>query len=574
LTTAGGDRLLLRIARHGGGWLALLGTASLAGAGAQVLLPAAIGRTLDAALREGADTTATHGGAGQWLVYSGLLVAVIVVSAAAVALATGMAGATATAWLRRLLAGHVLGCGHGLLGGFSAGDVVSRIVGGTADAGAAPGSAVLALTAVIPPAGSVVALGLIDPWLVVAFAAGFPMLTVVLRRLVRDSASVSISYQAALGAISGRLLDALAGARTIAAAGTEAAERDRVLVPLPELRAAGDASWLIQGRAAAQGAIIVPALQVIVLAVAGVELARHRITPGDMLAASQYAVLAVGVGASIGQLTRLGRARAGARRAAELLAWPRRQYGSSQLAKAPFATAPGELQFSHVTVSDQLRDLTMTIPGGAAVAIVGRSGSGKSTLAGLAGRLLDPDEGDVELDGCALPWLTRRALRTAVGYAFERPVLFGDTVGDAVGFGVVTPAEDAIQAALRASQAAGFVARLPDGAASRLRHTPMSGGEVQRLGLARAFAHAHDARLLILDDATSSLDTATEMLVSRALTEQLADRTRLIVAHRASTAARADLVAWLDDGTLRAFAPHSELWDDPGYRALFGAGQC
>jgi ATP-binding cassette subfamily B protein len=227
LTTAGGDRLLLRIARHGGGWLALLGTASLAGAGAQVLLPAAIGRTLDAALREGGSTTATHGGAGRWLVYSGLLVAVIVVSAAAVALATGMAGAAATAWLRRLLAGHVLGCGHGLLGGaatghhggltannrsgltannrggFSAGDVVSRIVGGTADAGAAPGSAVLALTAVIPPAGSVVALGLIDPWLVVAFAAGFPMLTVVLRRLVRDSASVSISYQAALGAISG-----------------------------------------------------------------------------------------------------------------------------------------------------------------------------------------------------------------------------------------------------------------------------------------------------------------------------------------------------------------------------------
>jgi ATP-binding cassette, subfamily B, bacterial len=573
MTTADGDRLLLHIARHGGGWLALLGVASLAGAVAQVLLPAAIGRALDTALLSASTSSAStssasavHGGTGQWLVYSCLLVAAIVVSAAAVALATGMASATATAWLRRLLAGHVLGCGPGLLDGFSAGDVVSRVVGGTVDAGAAPASAVLAVTAVIPPIGSVVALGLIDPWLVVAFAAGFPALAVVLRRLVRDSASVGTSYQAALGAIAGRLLDALAGARTIASAGTATAEHRRVLAPLADLRAAGDESWLVQGRAAGQGMIIVPALQVIVLAVAGIELARHRITPGELVAASQYAVLAVGVGASIGQLSRLGRARGGARRGADLLAWPRRPYGSSQP-----GPARGELRLTNVTVGDQLRDLTMTIPGGAAVAVVGRSGAGKSTLAALAGRLLDPDEGEVELDGSPLPWLTRKALRTAVVYAFERPALFGDTVADTVAFGAITSGNEKIQAALEASQAARFVARLPDGAATPLRHAPMSGGEVQRLGLARAFAHAHDARLLILDDATSSLDTATEMLVSRALTEQLAGRTRLIVAHRASTAAKADLVAWLDGGTLRALAPHSDLCDDPDYRALFSA---
>jgi ATP-binding cassette, subfamily B, bacterial len=577
MATGGGDRLLLRIARHGGGWLTLLGVTSLAGAAAQVLLPAAIGRTLDAALRS---ASMTYGGAGQWLAYSCLLVAIIVASAAAVALATGMASATATAWLRRLLAGHVLGCGPGLLtahgtagltatgtAGLSAGDLVSRIVGGTVDAGAAPGAAVLALTAVIPPIGSVVALGLIDPWLVVAFAVGFPALGAVLRRLVRDSSSASISYQAALGAIAGYLVDALSGARTIAAAGTAPQERRRILAPLPQLRAAGDASWQVQGRAAAQGAIIVPALQVIVLAVAGVELARHRITPGELLAASQYAVLAVGVGASIGQLTRLGRARGGARRAAEVLAWPRTRYGSSEL-----GTARGELKLRNVTVYGQLRDVTMTIPGGAAVAVVGRSGSGKSTLASLAGRLRDPDEGEVELDGCPLPWLTRPALRTAVVYAFERPALFGDTVSDAVAFGVGTsPDDEHIRAALDASQATAFVTRLPDGGATRLPNAPMSGGEVQRLGLARAFAHADQARLLILDDATSSLDTATEMLVSRALTEQFAGHSRLIVAHRAVTAAQADLVAWLDDGELRAFGPHSELCGDPDYLSLFTA---
>ncbi|MBO0821767.1 MAG: hypothetical protein J2P26_13070, partial [Nocardiopsaceae bacterium] len=86
-----------------------------------------------------------------------------------------------------------------------------------------------------------------------------------------------------------------------------------------------------------------------------------------------------------------------------------------------------------------------------------------------------------------------------------------------------------------------------------------------------AFAHAGPARLLILDDATSSLDTITEMLVSQAITERLRGRTRLIVAHRAATAARADLVAWLEEGRIRALAPHADLWQDPDYRGLFGA---
>jgi ATP-binding cassette subfamily B protein len=95
----------------------------------------------------------------------------------------------------------------------------------------------------------------------------------------------------------------------------------------------------------------------------------------------------------------------------------------------------------------------------------------------------------------------------------------------------------------------------------------MSGGERQRIGLARAFAHG--GRLLILDDATSSLDTVTEHQVARALTGELRDRTRLIVAHRATTAARADLVVWLDAGRVRAAGPHRVLWQDPAYRAIF-----
>ena len=563
---ADADRLLLRVARHTGWWLALLGGAALTGALAQVLLPAAIGRTVDAMFG-----SAHADGQARWLAICAALVAAIVVSGTAVALATGTASATATAWLRLRLADHVVGCGPGLLRYLSTGDTVSRIVGGMADAGAAPASLVMAVTAVIPPAGSVLALGLIDPWLVVAFALGFPALALVLRALVRDSSDVSADYQRAQGAIAARLLDALAGARTVAAAGTMVQEQQRILAPLAALRSRGDASWRIQARAAAQGMLIAPVLQLIVLAVAGVQLAQHRITPGELAAATQYAVLAVGFGASIGQLNRLGRARGGSRRAGRLVGQPRARYGPDRLGEGP-----GRLRLKGVTV---LRDgqavlsgLDLTVPGGCAVAVVGRSGAGKSTLASLAGRLIDPDWGEITLDGLALRRLTRAALRDAIVYAFERPLLFGQTPFEAISFGAFEPSRDQVLAAAVHSQAAPFLARLPRGIQTPLDETPMSGGEVQRLGLARAFAHAGRARLLILDDATSSLDTATEMLVSRVLTDQMSDRTRLIVAHRATTAARADLVAWLDRGRLRALAPHHELWADPDYRAIFGAG--
>jgi ATP-binding cassette subfamily B protein len=568
--TKDGDRLLLVLARRGGWWLSLLGLASLAVTAAQVLLPAAIGRAVDAML-----SGQVRGGAGRWLAGCALLVAVIVCCGAATDLATGTANASVTARLRQSLAAHALRCGPGLLGSMTAGDTVSRIVGGTAEAGAAPASLVMAITSGVPPLGSVVALGLIDPWLVVAFAVAFPLLALVLRRLVRDSSAVSAGYQRAQAAIAGRLLDALAGARTIEAAGTRDQERQRILAPLTALRDQGDTSWRVQARAAAQGMIIAPALQIVVVAVAGIELARHRISAGDLLAASQYAALAVGIGASVGLVNQLGRARGGARRAAELLHQPPVRYGMHAL-----VPGPGELRLHGVTIrrgssNDQtvLHDLDLTIPGGLAVAVVGRSGAGKSTLAQLAGRLADPDQGSVTLDGTDLRVLSHRALRQAVVYAFERPELFGCTPYEAIAFGLERPADQRIMDAAADSQAAGFLARLPRWMRTPLADAPLSGGELQRLGLARAFAHAAAARLLILDDATSSLDTVTEMLVSQALTSQLSDRTRLIVAHRVTTAARADLVAWLDGGRIRALAPHRRLWADPEYRSVFGVRQ-
>jgi ATP-binding cassette subfamily B protein len=267
------DRLLLRMAWRGGHWAILLALTSVAGAVADTLLPWIAGHTVDVVLRAPAVPAGPAGPAspvGRWLAGCIALIFVIVACGALSQLAANMSTAAATAWLRHRLAGHVFACGLRLPARFPVGDLVGRMVGGTAEAGYAPASSVLAVAAVIPPAGSVIALALIDPWLAVAFAGGLPALAVVIRSFTRDSADITVRYQQAQGAIAARLLDALAGARTIAAAGTCDQEAARVLVPLAEVRLHGRASWRIQARIAAQGSLIVPLLQVVVLGVAGV----------------------------------------------------------------------------------------------------------------------------------------------------------------------------------------------------------------------------------------------------------------------------------------------------------------
>src|SRR5690606_14763571 len=158
-----------------------------------------------------------------------------------------------------------------------------------------------------------------------------------------------------------------------------------------------------------------------------------------------------------------------------------------------------------------LEDVNLVIPGGSMVAVVGASGAGKSTFAQLAGRLLDPDHGEVLLDGVPLSQLSPQALASAVSWAFERPAYLPGTIADMIGFssgGTGHPAA-------RRAQADAFISRLPHGYATRCEDAPLSGGERQRLGLARALAHP--ARLLILDDAVSSVDSVTELRISHAL---------------------------------------------------------
>ena len=392
---------------------------------------------------------------------------------------------------------------------------------------------------------------------------GVALVGLVLRGFARGTAQVASAYQQIQGRIAARLAESLAGARTIAAAGTAYREERRVLEPLAALHEEGWATWRLLSRAGAQAAVVGPLVLVAVLAAGGYQLVHGRLTPGELFAASQYAVLGAGLGGLTGVLGTLARARSAVRRAAEVLAVDPVRHGTGAL-----PAGPGLLEFRGVTVREDgaavLDHVDVTIPGGAAAAVVGPSGAGKSVLAALAARLRDPDEGLVLLDGVPLGELRHDVLRTAVGCAFERPVLVGETVADAVGLGLD---HAAIEAAARATHAHEFVSRLPEGYDTPLASAPMSGGERQRLGLAGAW---RAERLLVLDDATSSLDMVTEMQIARTLTDDHGTRTRLIVTHRLATAARADLVVWLDGGRVLGVGTHERLWERPAYREVFG----
>lgn len=555
--TESGTRRLAR--QHPAALLVLL-LCSTGGALAALALPAALGHTVDRLVA---------GGSVPW---AGLLLCAALTLAetgfdAAAAVTGTTTAARLTASLRTRTAARVLAAEPRRALALPTGDLTARLTARTADAASAPVTAAGAVSGVLLPLGAIAGLLLIDLWTAAALLLGAPLLVALLRTFTRRTADAGADYQRAQSLIAHRLTEALDGADTIRAARTGAREHRRVLEPLTALAEHGRRTWSVYGRAVGTSGLLLPLLMLLVLAVAGLRLGAGAIGVGDLVAASRYASLAVGIGALTGALGALARSRAAARSLEPLLTLaplPHRGLG-------PAPDAPGHLELRDVGVEQDgnplLTGVHLTVPGGTSLAVVGRSGSGKSVLAAVAGRLLDPDTGSVLLDGVPMDGMEPARLRREVAYAFARPALPGVTVEDTIAYGPWTASPGAVRDAARAARADGFLALLPYGYATPVADAPLSGGERQRLGLARAFAHP--GRLLILDDALSSLDTVTEHHVRRALDVRAGHCTRVIVAHRLSSAARADRVAWLEGGRIRATGRHDELWADPDYRAVF-----
>ena len=489
---------------------------------------------------------------------------------------SGVAGTTA--WLRNRVASGLFARGLAGQREVPAGDATARLTGVSGAAGQLPATLIGLVTSALITVVALVILALIDWWLIVTLLLATPVVYLLLRVFSREVFDVTSDYQEAQAGIAGRMVDALAGRRTIRAAGTLEREVDRVLAILPALHAAGAQFWVLQRKAAWSFSLLVPVVQVVVLSVAGWGVAQGRLSAGELVAVLGYVALVMGGLDDIDTVLEISGCRAAAARIAAVTVrqvQSRHRRGKRQsdwrCRSDLLAPGPGEVCLHEVTVTLDgtavLDRLDLTIPGGATMALVGASGAGKSVLVGLLGRLYRPDRGLVMIDGRPVEELTDAGLRSAVAYAFERPALLGATLGEAIGYGRAEPDDDAVLAASRAAQADAFMRRLPEGYHTPVAEAPLSGGELQRLGLARAVAQ--DARVTVLDDATGSLDTATEAQVQEALGQVMSGRTCIVVTQRAATAAAADVVAWLEGGRIRALRPHAGLWSDSDYRALF-----
>ncbi|MCW3155395.1 thiol reductant ABC exporter subunit CydC [Achromobacter spanius] len=245
----------------------------------------------------------------------------------------------------------------------------------------------------------------------------------------------------------------------------------------------------------------------------------------------------------------------------------------------PVATHGLSLAFEHVSFAypgkqeDTLKDLSFKAPAGATVAIVGASGAGKSTVASLLLRFWDPRQGAVKLDGLDVRQLQLDGLRERVALVTQDTYLFNDTLEGNIRLARPEATPEELARALDQAALTAFVRQLPDGLATKVgeRGMQLSGGQRQRISIARAFLK--NAPVLILDEATSHLDTLSEMQVRTALDALMQHRTTLVIAHRLSTIRNADLILVLDRGTLAEAGTHDQLLRKQGAYARLASHQ-
>jgi ATP-binding cassette subfamily B protein len=314
-----------------------------------------------------------------------------------------------------------------------------------------------------------------------------------------------------------------------------------------------------------------------VLLVGARMVARGTLSPGSFVAFNLYLTMLVlplrALGMWVGQAQR---ATAAGERIFEIIDEPEEvadRGGAIELPPGDGAIRFEGVSFEYLAGRPVLQGVDLDIAPGSTLALIGHTGSGKTTLTSLIPRFYDVTEGRVSVDGVDVRDLSLVSLRREIGVIAQDPFLFSATVRENIAFGRGDLPHEEIEAAARAAQAHEFVERLPQGYDTVIgeRGITLSGGQRQRIAIARALAV--DPRVLILDDATASVDATTEARIRAGLRAAMRNRTTLIIAHRLSTLALADEIVVLDNGRIAARGPHEELvHSSPVYREIYEHG--
>ncbi|RFA21865.1 ABC transporter ATP-binding protein [Subtercola boreus] len=421
---------------------------------------------------------------------------------------------------------------------------------------------------------SLVVMFVLSPLLALVALVVTPLLVLISYRMRARVLPATWDAQQREGEVAQMVDEDVTGVRVVKAFGREKHEIDRMVGVSTALYSSQMRAVRIQSRFQPLLEAVPTLGQVAVLAFGGWLALNNQLTIGTFLAFSAYVSQLMAPARQLAGILTVGQqARVGIERIFQLL--DTTPTIEDAQAAVPLPSGGGAIDFEGVRFgygdggSRVLDGFELHVRAGERVAIVGPSGSGKSTVAALVSRFYDPTAGSVRVDGVDARQLTLASLRREVGVVFEESFLFSSSIRANIAYGRPDATADEIERAARVAQAHDFIERLPRGYDTVVgeRGLSLSGGQRQRIALARAILY--DPRILILDDATSAIDSSTEQLIHAGLDEALGRRTVLLIAHRESTLHLADRIVVLEHGRVSDSGTHAELLDRSAtYREL------